>query len=625
MMTDTKDNNSGDDKSGKAIKPLLSYGRQSKPVQNKLQDSNIPPWTPPVFRSTEHDALRESQPDNDETRLKKLEREQEIDEIQQKLQQIRSELDDRIKENRESFSIKGEAADEVQNAVAENLAAIALAQQEDQFFNQNTKSVDIPHERQANQPAPSVENWKPLIDPSLLFKTIWRSKILLVASTAAGGIIAVAYALSQPPIYEAYTDLLVDPRNISIVERELSPGQLPTDASLAIAESQAQMIGSSSVLLKVIQQEDLLADPEFNGSQPPYGPFASVTEAIRSLRATKSAPSEQQLETQVLQNLHKSLIIHRDAKTFIYVIGIKSQNPEKSAQLANAVSDVFQSELNALQQDAAKRTSDGLSERLDTLRESVEKAESTADQFRASHDLFDVQGRLISDDDLIKLNDQLAEQRAEIVRLTAREKALGNTNPEQVINSALPEELNSSSLAYLRSQYSLAQQQVEALSQTLGPLHPQLRQAQSQMNGAKREIEAELARIRSSLGVEKQRAVLVEQDLNARLALMKTELAKSNNDRAKLRELEREAAARRNIYETILLRSRETGEQEAQNATNIRVISKARPPLESVSPKRKLIVIVGLILGLMFGAGLVFIRVLREIFFKSEEGNSKPN
>ncbi len=617
-MTDKKDNNSGDDKSGKAIKPLLSYARPSKSELPEERGGNTPPWTPPVSRTREPETSQKSNQDAQKKHLKRLERDQEIDEIQQKLKQIRSELDKRIKENKDTYITQAVDEAGVKN-VAENSADAEEPLPEDaNKVEQKPKAEDFHAEPHNNQRAPAEENWKPLIDPSLLFKMIWRSKFLLLASTVTGGAIAVAYALSQPPIYEAYTDLLVDPRNISIVERELSPGQLPTDASLAIAESQAQMIGSSSVLLKVIHQENLLSDPEFNGTQPPYGPFAFVTEAIRSLRNTKKEPSEQQLETMVLQKLHKSLIIHRDAKTFIYVIGIKSQSPEKSAQLANAVSDVFQNELNALQQDAAKRTSDGLSQRLDSLRESVEAAENAADKFRATHDLFDVQGRLISDDDLVKLNDQLAAQRAEIVMLTAREKALSNTNPEQVLHSALPEELNSSSLAYLRSQYSQAQQQVEALSQTLGPLHPQLRQAQSQMNSAKREIEAELARIRSSLQVEKERAVLAEQDLSNRLAQMKSELAESNDNRAKLRELEREAAARRNIYETILLRSRETGEQEAQNATNIRVISKARPPLESVSPKRKMIVMVGLFLGLFAGLGLVFIRVLREMFFKNK-------
>lgn len=624
MMSETKDKKSDDNKSAKALKPLLSYGRSIKTSLNDEQGSIPPPWTPPAPKNKDSVTAPEKISAPEDVLAKKQERDQEIDEIQQKLLQIRSELDARIKENKNLFSID-ESEDTVKQAVADNLSAIEKAQLENHNFHKETLKSSASAIAQDTKADTAPDNWKPLIDPLLLLKTIWRSKILLLVCTAAGGALAVAYALSQPPIYEAYTDLLVDPRNISIVERELSPGQLPTDASLAIAESQAQMIGSSSVLLKVIKQENLLDDPEFNGTQPPYGPFAPAIEYLRSLRTAKPEPSKQQLETRVLQNFHKSLIIHRDAKTFIYVIGIKSQNPEKSAQLANAVSDVFQQELNALQQDAAKRTSDGLNQRLDMLRESVEKAESAVDEFRATHDLIGVQGRLISDDDLIKLNEQLADQRAEIVRLTARETALSNTSPDQIINSALPEELTSSSLAYLRSQYSAAQQQVAALSQTLGPLHPQLRQAQSQMDGARLAIEGELNRIRSSLQMEKTRAQLAEEDLSNRLAQMKEELAESNNARIKLRELEREAAARRNIYESLLLRSRETSEQEAQNSANIRVISEARPPLESVSPKRKLITIIGLVLGFMFGMGLVFLRVLRQLFWGNKERGARTS
>ncbi|MCK1978125.1 hypothetical protein LNK15_13905, partial [Jeotgalicoccus huakuii] len=84
-----------------------------------------------------------------------------------------------------------------------------------------------------------------------------------------------------------------------------------------------------------------------------------------------------------------------------------------SASLANTISTVFQSELASLQSDAARRTSDELSNRLADMRANVEQAERAAADFRASHDLVNVDGKLISDNDLTRLNDQLTNQRAE--------------------------------------------------------------------------------------------------------------------------------------------------------------------------------------------------------------------
>ncbi len=112
------------------------------------------------------------------------------------------------------------------------------------------------------------------------------SRRLLLVSTLLGGVVAALYALSLPQMYVASTDILVDPRNIKTVGDELTPGQLPTDASLAVAESQARIIDSSSVLLKVIDRTELTKDPEFNGTLVPTG-IAGLFAQIRDMLSPK--------------------------------------------------------------------------------------------------------------------------------------------------------------------------------------------------------------------------------------------------------------------------------------------------------------------------------------------------
>ena len=84
---------------------------------------------------------------------------------------------------------------------------------------------------------------------------------------------------------------------------------------------------------------------------------------------------------------------------------------------------------------------------------------------------------------------------------------------------------------------------------------------------------------------------------------LKDTQASNNDSLVTLRELEREAAARRSVYESFLLRTRETGEQEAITLANIQVLSEARPPLDPVGPSRKIIALAGLIAG--FGIGVL--------------------
>lgn len=581
----------------RAAKPLLSYVRRSlhvevspnaDPLKPPADDTFnlrephefvVPPWVPPVAGKNREKASFTDAPEKT-VAVKPTAAAPSLDnlemaEIQRKLAEIKQDIDRGF----DGFQ---------QRQLEDSLAMMA--------------------EADADGQDDGGKNWKPLIDPRLVFNILENSKKTLIVSTAIGGVAAILYALSLPNIYTAYTDLLVDPRDIKVVERELTSGQLPTDATLAIAESQMRMIGSSSVLLKVIKDADLMADPEFNGNAAPVGPLANIISDLKAKFASKEPVDPAIMETQVLQDLAKSLILERDAKTFVFTIGVKTQNPVKSATLANTISRVFQDELTSLQQNAARRTSEDLSKRLADLKLAVQNAENAVDQYRAEHDLIDLQGRSITDDDLARLSEQLSTQRAETVRLNARAKVLSEATSDSVLSGSLPEELQSNTLTLLRGQYATARSTADGLAMTLGPRHPQLIQAQSQVAGARREINAELGRVRSSLQVEQKRSEQQEQELAGRLAQMKVQHAGSNAERVKLRELEREAEAHRSIYEAFLLRSRETNEQESLNSTNVRVITEARPPLTASAPKRKMIVIAGLILGFIAGIGFALMR-----------------
>jgi len=577
-------------------KPLLAFsdvrptGSSSARPANRLDSETAPPWTPPAtpderaafFR--QHDHATQETPEPAKSVLEEELDDADVTELQKRVALIEAELERKVQE-RERRKIIAETPAPPPEPVRE------LVERE--------RSV-------ADRPVPDAE-WKPLIDPRMAIDVLRGSRRLLLVSTLLGGVVAALYALSLPQMYVASTDILVDPRNIKTVGDELTPGQLPTDASLAVAESQARIIDSSSVLLKVIDRTELTKDPEFNGTLVPTG-IAGLFAQIREMLSPKKASDSQTLQTRVLYNLHKSIAIGRDAKTFIYSISVKTRDPQKSASLANTISSVFQSELASLQSDAARRTSDELSNRLADMRANVEQAERAAADFRASHDLVNVDGKLISDNDLTRLNDQLTNQRAETMRLQARVQVLSSATSDSVVSGVLPEDLRSNTLTALRAQYAQARQTASGLSTQLGPRHPALIQAQSQAGTVLNDIDAELRRIRSSLQVEVARSVQQEKDLTARLAQLKSQQANNSGDLVKLRELEREATARRSVYEAFLLRSRETNEQEGLNTANVRVLSEARPPLDPAGTSRKLFVIAGLIAGFLAGLAITAVR-----------------
>lgn len=452
------------------------------------------------------------------------------------------------------------------------------------------------------------EFWTPLIDPVKVIGAVADAKRLILAATLAGALIGVAVALSTPKKYEAITELLVDPRELKLSNLDLTEPGLPSDATLAIVENQVRVLTSGTVLAKVVDRLKLDADPEFNGSRRSFGIGALVGELRGLLSRSGSGTSNNLRHTLAIENLARNVEVERGGKTFVVTIGVRSESADKSALIANTMAEVFLETYGQLQAQTTGRAADELSARLDELRREVEAAERRVAEFKAENEIIDPQGRLITDDELVKLNDQLAVARAHTLELTARAASVRGVNVDSVLGGATPEGVTSGVITELRAQYATLKAETDRMASRLGPRHPERIAAEAQLASARDQIAAELRRIAAAIQVDLKRAVELEQQLAQRLAQLKVRHGDVSGDLVRLRELEREAATRRAVYESSLLRARQTGEQRDINTANITVISEAYPPLEPSGPSRAMISVFGMVLGFASGVGLAAMR-----------------
>ena len=450
--------------------------------------------------------------------------------------------------------------------------------------------------------AQNAQYWQPMIDPAKVIAGVMSSKRLIAACTIIGALLGVYVAVSTPKKYESSAEVLVDPRNLNITAQSLTDAGLSTEATLAIVENQTRVITSANALNKVVDQLHLANDPEFNGAGTGgIGAFVADLRALLSGSGTKGGDVKHVLAA---QNLADSLDVEREGKTFIVRVTAKTNDPQKSALIANTVVKVFEQTSNQLQENTATRAAGELTSRLAELRSGVEQAERKVESFRASHDLVDAQGKLISDDRIVRLNDQLSAANARVAELSARAATAKSVNIDSVLNGSLPEQVNSQLMAQLRSQYSALKQQSDRLSARLGPRHPERQAIEAQLAGARAQIQAELNRIVASIKIDLKRAQDLQKNLADQLADMKKKHATINSDLVTLRELERDAKAKRDVYESYLLRARQTDEQKDISTANISVISTAFPPLQPDGPSRAVISIIGAFLGFLLGVGI---------------------
>lgn len=458
--------------------------------------------------------------------------------------------------------------------------------------------------------APVTAGAGPLFDPMQVLLAMWSLRWLVIGLTLLGIAAGVLIALASPHKYTAVTEILLDPRDIKLVQNEVTPNGLPSDATLALIQSQISVIYSNTVLQRVIDKADLANDPDFSGKSN-----GLLSKLLAPFAGKEDPATVRRRQLMTLAALREALNVNRDAKSFVINLAVTTRDADKSAEIANLVADSFIDQLAKVQSDTAKRASDALSSRLTELRQRVVDAERAVETYKRENRLVGVGGRLVDDDYIVRINDQLAKARGETTALRVRAEQMRKASVDDVVKGTLPEELTSDSLSRLRDSYSDLAQRVATLAATLGPRHPRLIAARDALDSVRDGIRRELERIVSSAQTELARAEQTDRELTAQVNDLKDKQLTTSASFVRLRELEREVDASRAVYEAFLLRARETGEQEQMSTANVHVISSATPPLDPSSTSRKLIVIASAIAGFVAGIGLVgaiaLIKVLR--------------
>ena len=312
---------------------------------------------------------------------------------------------------------------------------------------------------------------------------------------------------------------------------------------------------------------------------------------------------------EALNELRRRLGVRRAERTYVVDVSVATREAEKSVRIANAIAQAYLAEQAAASSEAARRVSDSISGRLTELKTRVREAEERVEQFKARNNILDSQGQLVNERQLTELNTLLVQARARTAEAQSRFDLVRGLQQNGTDIGAVPEAIQSQTVAALRSQYALALQQESEQRARLGDRHPSLYEMHQQVETLRRLIRDEIARIAVALRNDYERAKSNEESLDRSLDALKRNAVNTKEQLVPLRELEREVQTSRAVYESFLTRARETGEQERIDTKNIRIISPADIPMRRSWPPRNALLFLGaLVFGLATGTGLAFLR-----------------
>ncbi len=212
---------------------------------------------------------------------------------------------------------------------------------------------------------------------------------------------------------------------------------------------------------------------------------------------------------------------------------------------------------------------------------------------KAEQSLFDPGGENLSNRQIQTLNEQLVDARAKAAAARSKYELLKQVTPERLRSAAASADvLQSPVVSALRAQYATAAQNLAEKNARYGTEHPQVVTARAQAGDVERQITAEISRIVTSAGNEYQLAKSREDSLIASLDELKEKAGNFNQAGVKLRELERDAQANRDLFQSFLNRAKQTAEASLQ-VPDSRVVSAAVVPISTSYPKRALMIGLG--------------------------------
>ncbi|MDR3422652.1 MAG: exopolysaccharide transport family protein [Xanthobacteraceae bacterium] len=434
------------------------------------------------------------------------------------------------------------------------------------------------------------------IDFQKLGSVLWRGRYTILWTMAASLLIVMLFVLIVPHRYTAVTQILIDPTDFHAAGSELTPVNPSNDAALMQVESQVRVLTSDSVLRRVVKADSLDIDPEFTGQRSWFddGYGDNTLTALNALR--------------------RAISVKRTERTYVIDVSVSSRDPAKAARIANAIAQAYLAEQTDVRSDAARQVSQSLTARLNELKDRVRDAENRVETFKARNNILDSSGQPVNEQQLTELNNQLGIARARTAAAKARLDQIQQAQLSKDEIGSFPEAVQSQTITALRSQYAEVMRREAEQMTSLGERHPAVIEIEAEAARLRRMIEDEVHRIALSARAEYESARANEETLAANLERLKGNAITTNEAKVTLRELERDVQANRVVYESFLVRARETGEQERLDTKNIRVISRADMPLRrSFPPSNLLLAVAALLFGAATGSGLVIMRELYDV------------
>ncbi len=436
---------------------------------------------------------------------------------------------------------------------------------------------------------------------------IVRRQFLVIALIAAAGTsLGAFYVLIAPPTYTAEATIVIDPRRVQLfLKATFLEGQI----DLPALESEIELVKSEPVALSVIKDLGLAKDPEFLGPQDVFGVVLGLASHFFSSNKP-TVLSESKATRAALKVLSKNLAVKRVGFSYHLSIQYRSGNPNRAAQIANAIAEAYIAEQLEGKYDSTRRATRWMQGRIEELSQKQALAERAVVDFKKQNNMIMADGKLVNEQHIAELNSQLVVARKQIsdakARLDRIDVVIRDDSSDTKTGPTVADTLNNPVITQLRTKYFEIVNREANYSRKFGANHLAVVNLREQIRDLRGSILEELKRLREGYLSNYEIAKQEERELEKRLAEAVSRTQSINQAQVPLRELESSAQNYRTTYDDFRQRYTESLQQQSFPISDARILTSASPPSSKSSPKTALVLILtaagGLVCGVAVGA-----------------------
>ncbi len=446
---------------------------------------------------------------------------------------------------------------------------------------------------------------------------------LIVALPLTAALLVAAIVWVMPNRYDASAVIQIDPRHKSITQIDPVVADLKGDQPSI--ESEVEIVKARPIVLQVIETLKLRDDPEFNGPSL----FARLRSALGLPMSSKEAgadralalPRDQIAEITVLAEPGTSrperdevaaafldrLKVTRVRNTLLMDVRFSADDAVKAARIANTIAEVYLKDQLDSKTRAAATASGMLEKKIEEMRQQLVAAERKVEQWKSSNGVYDSEGQILSEKQLARLMEQTVMARNTTSEAKARYQQAQKLAERGDSGTAIDEVLKSDIVRLLKEQLATVTRKVAELNSKYGPRHPEMQKAKAEAAQAASAVNAEISRHITNLKNEAEVAEARERELTESLAQLKKAEANTKDASVELKNLEREAATSKQLFEALLARYKQTAETQGFQLPDARIVEKADAPLFPAAPKRKQLVLIAAAGGLLMAIALAML------------------